>query len=340
MIRVLVVDDSVFMRTIISDMLNRDPAIEVVSTATNGSDALDKIRKHSPDVVTLDIQMPIMDGLSMLEVLERHNGTPRILILSSLASGEAELTERALRLGADDFMLKPRNLSKLRGIEQDLVQKIKHLIAIPDIIEKHSTEEVPAGKVVVIGSSAGGPPMLDALLSRLPSDLGAAVLVTQHLPEGFSAPLAERLNRISRMPVSETQNGDLLIKNRIYISKAGFHSILMPVYAKDNSVSARIMHSKSVPVHAVRPAVDKTFASAARTFGPHTVAVLLSGMGSDGGEGSVAVNREGGRIFVTREEDCLVYGMARSALNRDTVDGVIPFSRLARKIRRTVADME
>lgn len=334
MIRVLIVDDSLFIRTILRDLLKDSPDIEIVGTAVNGIDALAKIADLKPDVVTLDIEMPRMNGLEVLEALRKERVRPKVIVLSTLTSRQADMTHRALRLGADDFMLKPRDVPNVRGIERELIQKIKNLVSLPVIVRSSEVQKGKADAVVLIGSSAGGPPMLDAVLSALPADLPAAVVVTQHMPEGFTASLAERLNRVSPLPVRETANGDTLQTGTVLIAKAGYHTIISGVYAGAQKTAGRVVHSTAPPLHAVRPAVDMTFTSAARVFGPRTVSVILSGMGSDGGEGMLALKNAGGSTMVCAEEDCLVYGMARSALARNCVDRVVPLKNLAHEITR------
>ena len=337
MIRVLIVDDSLFIRTILRDLLKDSPDIEIVGTAVNGIDALAKIADLKPDVVTLDIEMPRMNGLEVLEALRKERVRPKVIVLSTLTSRQADMTHRALRLGADDFMLKPRDVPNVRGIERELIQKIKNLVSLPVIVRSSEVQKGKADAVVLIGSSAGGPPMLDAVLSALPADLPAAVVVTQHMPEGFTASLAERLNRVSPLPVRETTNGDTLQTGTVLIAKAGYHTVISGVYAGTKKTAGRVVHSTAPPLHAVRPAVDMTFTSAARVFGPRTVSVILSGMGSDGGEGMLALKNAGGSTMVCAEEDCLVYGMARSALARNCVDKVVPLKNLAHEIARAVS---
>ena len=340
MIRVLIVDDSLFIRTILRDLLKGSPDIEVVGTAVNGIDALGKISELKPDVITLDIEMPRMGGLGVLEALQGKSTKPKVIVLSTLTSKQADMTHRALRLGADDFMLKPRDVPNVRGIERELVQKIRNLVLLPTAIRAPEAPKKEADAVVLIGSSAGGPPMLDTLLSALPSDLPAAVIVTQHMPEGFTASLAERLNRISSLPVRETANGDPLQAGTVLLSKAGFHSVISRVVSNTGKNHGRVVHSTAPRLHAVRPAVDTTFISAAHAFGPRTVSVLLSGMGNDGGEGTLAVKAAGGATMVCAEEDCLVYGMARSALSRNCVDRVVRLGNLAHEITRAVDRFE
>jgi len=343
MVKILIVDDSVFMRTVIRDMLVKDPTIEIVGTSSNGIDALEKINTLNPDLVTLDIEMPKMDGLGVLRELQKGKNHPKILMLSALTSKDAEMTFEAIRLGADDFMLKPKDLPHVRDISEELIAKVKHLVALTSPIVPRSPSCHPSGssdKVVLIGSSAGGPQQVDVLLSELPADLPASVIITQHMPVGFTAALAERFNRIASMPVKETQNGDLLEKGKILLSKAGVHTIVSGEMGDGGKMTGRIVHTTSSPVHGVRPAIDKTFESAARVYGRCAVSVILSGMGNDAGLGAYAIKQAGGVSLVCNEKDCLVYGMARSAIKNNAVDQVVPLHELAREIEQRLLTME
>ena len=343
MVKILIVDDSVFMRTVIRDMLVKDPTIEIVGTSSNGIDALEKINTLKPDLVTLDIEMPKMDGLGVLRELQKIKNHPKILMLSALTSKDAEMTFEAIRLGADDFMLKPKDLPHFRDISEELIAKVKHLVTLTSPIVPRSHSHHSSGssdKVVLIGSSAGGPQQVDILLSELPADLPACVIITQHMPVGFTAALAERFNRIASMPVKETQNGDLLEKGKILLSKAGVHTIVSGEMGDHGKITGRIVHTTSSPVHGVRPAVDKTFESAARVYGKCAVSVILSGMGNDAGLGAYAIKQAGGISLVCDEKDCLVYGMARSAIKNNAVDQVVPLHQLAQEIERRVLVME
>lgn len=332
-IRVLIVDDSVFMRTIIRDMLSSDPEVEVVGVANDGEEALEKIRDLSPDVMTLDIEMPRLDGIGVLEKRRSVNNFPKTLMLSALTAEGAEMTRRAMSLGADDFMLKPRGITTVREIKREIIDKIKNLVHIKAINTKIAIQEKASGKLVLIGSSAGGPPMLDSILSRFPRGLDASIIITQHMPEGgFTAALASRLDRITPIAMKETENGDLLLSGHGLVSKAGYHTIISAYLDDDGIKRGKVTLSQSPPVHNVRPAVDRTFESAAHVFGPHIVSVILSGMGNDGGAGTAAVKAAGGTTFVCREEDCLVYGMARSALLTGAVDRVLPLAAIADSI--------
>jgi len=343
MAKVLIVDDSVFMRTVIRDMLQKDTSIEIVGTASNGVEALEKIKLLRPDLITLDIEMPRMNGLEVLRELKKAEWHPKTLMLSSLTSEGAEMTTDAIRLGADDFMLKPKDVPQLRLIADELVATIRHLTSAQAPAKSEVHEPVRrdgnAERVVLIGSSAGGPPMLDAVLANLPGDLPASIVLTQHMPVGFTAPLAARFSRIARMPVKETENGDMLREGSILLSKAGVHTMISAALAADGKKTGRIIHSTAPPVHGVRPAVDKTFESAAQVYGKNIVAVILSGMGNDAGAGAAAIKEAGGTVILCDQKDCLVYGMARSAIQHNAVDQVIPLAKIPESIERIVRRM-
>lgn len=342
MVKVLTVDDSVFMRTVIRDMLSKDPSIEVVGTAANGLEALEKIPELKPDVMTLDIEMPKMNGLEVLKALKKIRPRPKVLMLSSLTSKDAEATTEAISLGADDFMLKPKDIPHVREIGDELIAKVKHLMTLPsfEAPRQFTGTGEAAERIVLIGSSAGGPPMLDTLLAALSPDLPAGIVITQHMPTGFTAALAARFNRIAPFPVKETENGDIIETRRILLSKAGVHTVISGVIGNNGTKSGRIVHTNAPPMHGVRPAVDKTFESAAHVYGKRCVSVILSGMGNDAGEGAHAVREAGGVSLICDEKDCLVYGMARSAISRQAVDKVLPLNKIAQEIERVVIQME
>jgi two-component system chemotaxis response regulator CheB len=226
----------VFMRTIIRDMLTKDSSIVIVGTASNGVEALEKIQSLKPDLITLDIEMPVMNGIEVLKELQKQSKRPKVLMLSTLTSKDAELTTQGIRLGADDFMLKPKDIPHVREIGQELIDKVKHIISLPSksVTRKEPISTGPADRIVLIGSSAGGPPMLDTLLAELPADLPAGIIVTQHMPPGFTAPLAERFNRITQMPVKETETGDSIQTGRILLSKAGVHTVVSGALSEHN----------------------------------------------------------------------------------------------------------
>lgn len=340
MIRILIVDDSVFIRTILRDIFSKAPELEVVGIASDGAEALEQIDSLRPDVMTLDIEMPKLNGLQVLEGMKRCRHRPKVMMLSSLTAKDAEHTKKALALGADDFMLKPTEIFKVRGIEEELVTRIKHLIEIRPAVKAAGRRDQVARKVVVFGSSAGGLQQLDLVLSRLSPALDAAVVVTQHMPEGFTAALAERFNRICPLPVRESENGMVLKEGEVVISKAGYHTMITAVLTGDGVRGGKIIHSSAPPVHAVRPAIDKTFSSAAKVFKDRTLAVVMSGMGNDCGAGAADVRAAGGTVYVCKEHDCLVYGMARSALKNSSVNQVVSLRHIPDEVMRTVNKME
>lgn len=339
MIRILVVDDSLFIRTIVKDALNEDPELEVVDTAANGLEALRKIPVVKPDVVTLDVHMPRMNGLETLRGMKELDFKPKVLMLSTLVSRDAEITNKALKLGADDFVLKPQESRDVNSVMHEVIEKIKNLVRIRKYTGVRITPSDKAEKIVVIGSSAGGPPMLDNIVSKLRPDLGAAVLITQHMPEGFTAALSSRLGKVSPMQVKETETGDILMKGEIYVSKAGFHTMISQVVDERRKTYGKIVHSQSPPIHAVRPAIDYTFKSAAKVFGKNTLGVVISGMGNDCGEGALAIKNAGGHVIVCDERDCLVYGMARSVIKHDAADEIVRFKEIPSLIGERVLEM-
>lgn len=339
MIRVLIVDDSLFMRTVISDMLN-DPEIEVVGLAPDGLVAMKLIEEKTPDVMTLDIEMPRMSGLELLSKRKTLQHFPRTIMLSSLTAKGAEATNKAITLGADDFLLKPKGIENVRSIREELLTKIRNLVRIRYVQRKGVIPGDIAQDVVLIGSSAGGPPMLDVLLSSFSTRLNAAVVIVQHMPEGgFTAALATRLNRISVMPVKETEDGDVLVSGQVYVVKAGYHAIITAFLTAKGVKGGKIIHSRSPPVHGVRPAADATFSSASRVFSSGVISVVLSGMGDDCGAGCTDIKERGGTVIVAREEDCLVYGMARSALRNKCVDQVLPLKAIPGEVTKDLEEM-
>jgi len=335
MIRVLVVDDSLFMRTVISDMLISDPEIEVVGTATDGVSATKVIDEKKPDVMTLDIEMPHMNGLELLSRRKSFRHFPRTIMISSLTAKGADATNRAISLGADDFLLKPKGIENMRSLRDELLLKIKNVMRIPCTRTQDTTKGGMAKDVVIIGSSAGGPPMLDVLMSSFPSKLKAAVVITQHMPEGgFTKALATRLNRVSVMPVKESESGDILISGQVYVTRGGNHAVITTTLTEEGEKGGKIIHSRSPPVHGVRPAADITFTSASKVFNSHVISVILSGMGDDCGAGCLDVKQKGGFTIVAHEKDCLVYGMAKSALSRKCVDKILPLNEIAGEVTR------
>ncbi len=341
-LRVLVVDDSAFMRYAISRRLADDPDIQVVDTAANGAEALEKVVALAPDVVTLDVEMPVMDGLEALAQIMGTRPTP-VVMLSSLTREGAEVTLRALELGAVDFILKPQNGSAMGivSLGDELIAKVK-AAARSRIVPGRARIGAPASKapsrgtkmearaVVAIGASTGGPRALHEVVPRLPADLPCSVLVVQHMPSGFTGALARRLDMDSAMTVSEATDGEGLLEGHVYVAPGDKHLVVR---------HGRLRVEAGPKVHGVRPSVDVTLISLAAEFGARTVAAVLTGMGSDGAEGARAVRRAGGRVIVEDESTCTVFGMPRSVIEAGAADEVLPLHRVAGRIVELMAEV-
>jgi len=344
-IDVLVVDDSAYMRKVISNLLQSDEDIFVVDTARDGLDAIEKIKQWQPAVVTLDVEMPKLDGLLALERIMRECPTP-VIMLSSLTQEGSDTTIRALTIGAVDFIPKPSGTISLdiQKVKEELIAKTKvaarasvstlrnvsapavttaAMPTSPSVSLTPSVSPMP-GKLVVIGSSTGGPNALLQVIPRLPANLPAAVLVVQHMPPGFTKSLAQRLNDISRLGVCEAKEGDVLQCGRVYVAPGGYHMVLL-----SKSV---ISLKQTPPVHSVRPAVDVTLESAVQFFGSEVVGVILTGMGYDGSKGMTLVKKMGGRTIVQDEATCVVYGMPRVVVEMGKADKVLPVHKIAEEL--------
>jgi two-component system chemotaxis response regulator CheB len=343
-IEVLVVDDSAYMRKVISNLLQSDENIVVVDTARDGLDALDKIKQWKPDVVTLDVEMPKLDGLSALERIMRECPTA-VVMLSSLTQEGSDTTIKALTMGAVDFVPKPSGAISIdiHKVKEDLVTKIKVAAkasltnlrssiaatssgVAPEIpvVQRGVNLTIAPQKLVVIGSSTGGPNALQQVIPRLPGNLPAAVLVVQHMPPGFTASLANRLNESSPLEVCEAKEGDLVQTGKVYIAPGAYHMVL-----RSKTI---IGLNQNPPVHSVRPAVDVTLESAVNYYGPKLVGVILTGMGYDGSKGMAALKKAGGKTVVQDEATCVVYGMPRVVVEMGKADKVLPVQKIADEI--------
>ena len=342
-IRVLVVDDSAFMRFTITKHLNGTPGITVAGTAMDGQNALELIPKLQPDVVTLDVEMPNLDGLSTLRQIMTKFPRP-VVMLSSLTKEGAIETVQALTLGAVDFVAKPDNKANISSVMKDVAEKIlcaskarvwpisKSQISQPVVPEDQkvkTTKDLKAtDRVVVIGSSTGGPRALNAVVPNLPPDLPAAVIIVQHMPAGFTRSLAERLNSNSAIKIKEAQPGDRLLIGRALVAPGGFHMI----FDEKEEVSL----NQNPPVHGVRPAVDVTLHSVIKHFGDRTVAAILTGMGKDGTNGSSLIHSSGGWVIAEAEETCVVWGMPRSVVEAGAANETVPLPNVVRALVRAV----
>jgi len=339
-IKVLVVDDSSYVVATVSKKLESDPGIEVIGSAHNGLEAVEKVKALKPDVVTLDVVMPEMDGLTALEHIMSEYPTP-VIMLSALTNESAESTLRALELGAVDFFLKPSVVNPA-GNGKDtatLIEKVKIAAKVKILIKKLRAQaaagnvEKPkssAGKesilrkVVVIGSSTGGPRALMQVIPRLPADLPAAVLVVQHMPPVFTRTLAERLGQVSKMEVREAQPGESLKCGQVLVAPGDYHMEL--------SDEGKISLNQSPTVMGVRPSVDVTMKSVARIYKSATIGVILTGMGSDGTLGASHIKAQGGKVLAEDQSTCTIYGMPMSVIKAGYADRVVPLPEMASEI--------
>lgn len=348
-VRVLVVDDSAFMRKVLSDLLQSDPSITVIATARDGQDAVEKSVQLEPDVITLDIEMPKLDGYGALREIMARRPTP-VVMVSSLTREGAEATVRALALGAVDFVAKPSGSISLNMhvAREELVAKVKAAAGatpryrrvlgdLPPLRrEARTARALPAEpgslprRLVVIGCSTGGPGALHQIIPKLPADLPAAVLVVQHMPAGFTRSLANRLDEISAIPVREAQEGDRLAAGLVLVAPGGYHMLVS---------ECGIVHlNQDAPLHGVRPAVDKTFESVVPLFQTRMVGVILTGMGYDGARGMVALKKQGGKTIAEDASTCVVYGMPKVVVEMGAADQVLPVHEIADAIVRMVRE--
>jgi two-component system chemotaxis response regulator CheB len=346
-IKVLVVDDSALMRKIISDMINSQEDFVVADTARNGEELINKIHKVNPDIITLDVEMPKMDGIQTLKEIRLRNINIPVIMLSSVSNKGTQLTMECLESGAFDFIAKPSGTISLDidKVKDDLVEKIRvaysrsgrvknsnilevHNYADPSIKPGKFKPKQHIGKVdaVVIGASTGGPKALYAVITALPSKIGVPVFVVQHMPAGFTKAFAERLNSNSSIRVTEASDGMEIQKDVVYIAPGGFH---MEV-GRDNRI-----HLNTEPaLWGVRPAVDKLFVSAAAVYGSHLLSIVLTGMGKDGAQGTVEVKKHGGVTFSEHASTCTIYGMPKAAFETGMVDEVVPIHEISANIQK------
>ena len=338
-VRVLVVDDSAFVRKAIARMLNAAPDVEVVGTAADGLEGIELARTLHPDVITLDIQMPRLDGLETLRRLA-PDFPAAVLLLSSLTQGGAEVTLRGLELGALDFVDKssvqgPMNMLDL---QDELLTKVRALATRSRRQAAAAALHVPPepwgaarALAVAIGTSTGGPAALQALIPALPADFPAAVLVVQHIPRGFSRSLADRLAAKSALPVREAEDGELVQPGHVLLAPAGLH---MKLRRRGTTVRVALDEEPRAALH--RPSVDVLMNAVARVYGARAMGVVLTGMGSDGTVGLRAIRDAGGRTLAESEESAVIFGMPKAAIEAGVVHRVVHLAALAAEIQAGV----
>jgi two-component system chemotaxis response regulator CheB len=349
-LRVLIVDDSVVIRRIVSDIISGDPDLEVAGVAANGRIALDKIPQTNPDIVTLDVEMPEMDGLQALKQLRKTYPRLPVIMFSTLTERGATATIDALSLGASDYVTKPANVGKvgegMARVRDDLIPKIKalcgrgmNLVPKPAVtlVSRTLTPKLPvrtatrAIEIVAIGTSTGGPNALADLLPSFASDFPVPVLIVQHMPPVFTKLLADRLATRSSLAVVEGKAGDELRPGKVWIAPGNYHMGL-----ERSANGARISLNQEPPENSCRPAVDVLFRTVTEVYGAATLGVVLTGMGQDGLRGCQHIREAGGRVLVQDEASSVVWGMPGFVARSGLANKQLPLSQLAGEIVRLV----
>jgi len=336
-IRVLVVDDSALMRKLISNLLEKDDELEVIATAIDGCFALAKVEQLKPDVVTLDVDMPRMDGLTALAEMVSKHRVP-VIMLSSLTTRGAALTMQALEKGAVDFVCKPSGTARLPEMAHELVSKIKAAARTNVLTLSRSSpagapvkKRIPTkragggrGSLVAIGASSGGPHALRYLLPRIPADLDAGIVIVQHMPESFTSMLAHWLNEICELDVKEAESGDVAVPGKALIAPGNLH-----MKVRRTPVGCEILLGEGPLVNGHRPSVDVLFRSVAEEYGGLATGIIMTGMGSDGAGGLGEIKAAGGHTLAQDKESCAVYGMPRIAVERGYASKIVPLAEMA-----------
>ena len=339
-VRVLVVDDSALMRKLIPQIIERDSSIEVIGTAMDGEFGLKKIEELQPQVITLDLEMPGLNGIDTLKAVMRKYQLP-VIVVSSHTTAGASVTLKALALGAFDFVAKPQDVSAhMPDIAGELIGKIKAAalskgIRVQPIAEDLKRIAKPAAgpdqeatRVIAVGISTGGPHALQYMLSQLPADFPGAIVIAQHMPEGFTEMFARRLDECCSIRVKEAASGDLLVAGRALICPGNRH-----LKVKRLPLGEVALLSDEPRVNGHRPSVDVLFRSLADEFGPRGMAVLMTGMGDDGATAMGDVQAAGGLTIAQSEESCVVFGMPKAAIERGFATRIVPLEALARTLQ-------
>lgn len=347
--RVLIIDDSALVRSLLTEIINREPDMEAIGAAPDPLAAREMIRASNPDVLTLDVEMPKMDGLDFLERLMRLRPMP-VVMVSTLTERGAEVTLRALELGAVDFVAKPRIgiASGMQELARDITDRIR-AAAQAKLHRRAGTPQAPAPegqakarpasysrlsteKLIAIGASTGGTEAIREVLTRLPADC-PAVLITQHMPPGFTKSFAQRLDSLCRITVSEAEDGERVLPGHAYVAPGGRHMRL--ARSGSNYVAAI---DDGEPVNRHRPSVDVLFRSVAANAGRNALGVILTGMGKDGAVAMLEMKRAGSFTIAQDEASCVVFGMPKAAIALGAVDEVLPVTRIAERLQSRLAE--
>ncbi len=353
-IRVLIVDDSAVVRRLLTRVLGSHPALEVVGTASDGAMALQRMAQFNPDVVTLDIEMPEMDGLEVLRHLRRDNSNVHVIMFSTLTERGAAMTLDALSLGADDYVTKSANAvsgdTPISALQEVLIPKILQFFQLPDQVPAPNSATAPASsaalpaplrpaaggppKVVVLGISTGGPSALGSILPQIPQGFPLPILIVQHMPPLFTRLLAERLNGGCALRVDEATQDAIVEPGRILIAPGDFH---MTVARANGHVGIAL--DQSPPQNFCRPAVDVLFRSAAEVYGDSVIALVLTGMGQDGLRGVRALKASGASVLVQDEATSVVWGMPGAVATSGLADRILPLQQIVPELNRIVGGL-
>lgn len=348
-VSVLIVDDSSFMRKSITHILESDGSIEVLGTAADGKEAIRKVKQQHPDVVLMDIEMPVMDGLAALAHIMAECPTP-VLMLSALNKRDKAIAIKSLEHGAVDFIPKPSGVISydIDKLSTEIVTKVKiaacvnvHKIELSLPTETflrhwHEAEEPGARKeMVVIGASTGGPRAVEKVLSGLPRDISTAVIVVQHMSPEFVPFFIDRLQWASSLKISIAQEDEAISSGRVLVAPGGCHTLIV-----ENDDARRICLSWKASPHAVFPSIDSAMESAAKVYGDGVIGVLLTGIGSDGAKGLKAIKDAGGSTIAEDQSSCLIFGMPKAAIDLGCVDEVVPLPLIAQTILRRISNAD
>jgi two-component system chemotaxis response regulator CheB len=346
MINVLIVDDSAFMRNTLSSMISEDPEIKVIGIARNGIEAVEKVAQLKPDIVTLDIEMPKMNGIEALKQIMSKNPVP-VLMVSSLTTDDARVTLEALEIGAVDFI--PKNLSDLSinilKIRDLLIEKIKKIgkKGLPLFRKRYAPKQLEMPRendytshrkvnIVAIGSSTGGPRALQNILTSLPKDFPVPILIAQHMPPVFTKPFAERLNQLSALEIKEAEHGEPIKKGIVYIAPGKGHMSVVRKRITETTISI----SENRKEYIYKPSVDELMLSVVDNFSGHVLGVILTGLGNDGLKGMKQIKNSGGRTIAESEASCVVYGMPKAVVDSGIADKIVPVDEIAGEIINSV----
>ena len=348
-IRVLVVDDSVVIRRLVTHALSEDPALEVVGAASNGVIALERIAQLTPDAITLDVEMPEMDGLALLRRIKDSPARPRVIMFSTLTERGAALTLEALALGADDYVAKAANVGSLdrsmASLRTELIPKIRQFFLLapdsqpapPPVAARTQPVSLPAAhaaqrpRVLAIGVSTGGPTALNAIIPQLPADFPLPVLIVQHMPPLFTRFLAERLQAATELRVEEAAEGAPVERGKVLIAPGDYH-----MRVSHNGDGAVIKLDQSPPENSCRPAVDVLFRSVGEIYGGSAVSAVLTGMGQDGLRGAEVLRARGAYVIAQDEATSVVWGMPGAVVAAGLANCVVPLDAIVPEILRQI----